>query len=223
MTNQLSKPGRFTSTRQAAEVLGRDERTIRRWIEDNKIASIKRNGQRLIPQAEVERLRQGMPDLVGSTTDRILALEEHERSRDDRIAVLEQCQREQSALIQDLRRFIQQFPNTDPVARDHPRSIRTGPDRLSGAAKRGYPPGTVYLVEFARKHKLEEAISLLKELYWSKEIELSVYHRPNEPKRNNKEWWITPEQHLAVILYCVQHSIPCQCCEQCAVEQAAMS
>lgn len=223
MISHPSKNGHYTSTKQAADVLGRDERTIRRWIEDNKIASVKRNGQRLIPQAEVERLRQEMPDLVSSTPERLTALEEREDEQDERLTALEEHQREQDALIQDLLRQIQQFQGEGLVSGDRPCRSRTAQDRLSGAAKRGYPAGTVYLVEFARQHQLEKELSLLKELYWSKEIDLTVYHRPNDPKRNSKEWWITPEQHMAVIRYCVQHGISCQPCEQCASEQTILS
>ena len=197
--------GRYLSSSQAAEMLGCHDRTVRRWLEQEKVAYIRRNGQRLIPIAEVERLREEMPD-----TPPPLSLEE-------KVTALEQKVHNQADIIQALVLQVKQLVDAGLASGNHPRRhTSAGQAYLSGAEKRGYPTGTLSLVEFARRHGLQREISTLKQLYWSKEIELAVYSRSGEAKRNKQKWWILPEQHQAVIRYCFSHGISCQPCNECA-------
>ena len=79
--------------------------------------------------------------------------------------------------------------------------------------RRGFPPGTLRLVDFAQKHGCK--LSELKKLYGSQEIEVAVYQREASAMRNKQEWWITPTQHQAVADYCERHQFPYTPCPQC--------
>ena len=190
---------RYLTSTQAAEILGCHDRTVRRWINEDKIAYVRRNNQRLIPLSEVERMRETMPDMPPPLSERVAILEE-------KVAEYERQKQKQDQIIQALMLKVEQLLNVGGSQR------RQGQPRSSakGAEKRGYPAGTLSLVEFARRHGLKEQVSALKDLHKSKEIQLAVYIRQGEPIRNKLEWWILPEQQQAVIRYCLEHDIPCQ-------------
>lgn len=201
----------YTTTAEAANVLGRNERTIRRWIESGKLPSIKRQGQRYIVKAEVDRLRASMPELASPLSDRIADLENRVCTLTDQIESMQELKNQVQHLQEQLAALSQRLD-------ERPGRSHTGRPRLSGAEKRGMPAGTMRLVEFARSHGL--AVSDIKLLYWSKKIELTVHRRTGEVVRNKQEWWITPEQHRALIAYALQHDMPCHCCDWCASAQA---
>ena len=50
---------KLLKVKEAAEVLGFAEITIRQWIQHNKIKSVKVGGSRRIPESEVIRLQKG--------------------------------------------------------------------------------------------------------------------------------------------------------------------
>ncbi len=201
----------YTTIAEAANVLGRNERTIRRWIESGKLPSIKRNGQRYIVKAEVDRLRTSMPELASPLPDRVAMLEDHVHTLTDQIESMQHQVRHLQEQFAELRQRLDERPS-----RSH-----TAQPRLSGAEKRGMPAGTMRLVEFARLHGL--AVSEIKLLYWSNKVELTVHRRTGEVVRNKQEWWITPEQHRKLIAYALQHDIPCRCCDWCDSAHAALS
>ena len=59
----------FLRPRQIAELLNVTERTVRRWIADGKIPSVKLGGARLVARATLER-RLGTPiDLPEESND----------------------------------------------------------------------------------------------------------------------------------------------------------
>lgn len=204
----------YTTIAETANVLGRNERTIRRWIESGKLPSIKRHGQRYILAAEVDRLRASMPELASPLPDRIADLENRVRTLTDQIESMQELKNQ----VQHLQ---EQLAALSPHLNEHPGRGHTDKPRLSGAEKRGMPAGTMRLVEFTRSHGL--AVSDIKLLYWSNKIELTVHRRTGEVVRNKQEWWITPEQHRKLIAYALQHDIPCRCCDWCASAQAALS
>ncbi len=64
----MSAPA-FLRPRQIAELLSVTERTVRRWIADGKIPSVKLGGARLVARATLER-RLGAPiDLLEESND----------------------------------------------------------------------------------------------------------------------------------------------------------
>jgi hypothetical protein len=80
-------------------------------------------------------------------------------------------------------------------------------------AKRGLPPGTLRLVDFAKRHHID--IHDLKRWHYEGKIQLTVYHREVQAKRNKQEWWITSEQHQQVSAYWQRQEIPYTACPQC--------
>ena len=80
-------------------------------------------------------------------------------------------------------------------------------------AKRGLPPGTIRLVDFATHHHIN--IHDLKRYYYEGKIQLTAYQREVQAKRNKQEWWITPEQHQQVSVYWQQQEMPYVACPLC--------
>lgn len=220
MTVQQAMNGHYTSIKQAAEMLGKDERTIRRWIEENKLASKKQNGQRLIPLAEIERLRQEMPDLLPSTPEilagheeRITKLEVQKEEHDGR---LEQAE----AQIQELLRLVEQLQRAGTGGGDHPRHrTRQGQGRHYDPALRGLPADSLRLSEFVAAHQMQR--NDLEKLHVRGEIGMTLHLMQGEAERY--EWWLTPEQHHAVIAYYQQHGLNYVCCDLCRSESPVLS
>jgi len=196
MTEQHPKKnGHYTSTKQAAEMLGKDERTIRRWIEDGKIASSKPHGQRLIPLTEIERLLQDMPDLIPSDTERLEHLEAHEKEQDER---LEQAE----AQIQHLLLLVEQLQRVGAGGGDHPRRRTHQGRRSYDPALRGLPAGSLRLSEFVAEHQDQVSRNALERLHARGEIGMTPHLMQGTSKRY--EWWLTPEQQQQVFAHCQQ-------------------
>jgi predicted site-specific integrase-resolvase len=96
---------------------------------------------------------------------------------------------------------------------------------LAGALeKRHLPNGTTRLVDFIKVHQ-PDGVTLwdIKKASLTGEIQLEVYQREGEAKRNKQEWWITREQHCALVSYWQQHGITytaCPLCKQHGIPQA---
>jgi hypothetical protein len=204
MTEQLPKKnGHYTSIKQAAEMLDKDERTIRRWIEDDKLASKKQNGQRLIPLAEVERLRQEMPYLAPSTPE-ILAehgegietLKTNDQKQDERLEKAE-------AQIQQLLLLVEQFQCAGAGGGDHPRRrTHQGKGRYYDPALRGLPAGSLRLSDFVAKHQMQR--HELEKLHTRGEISMTLHQMQGTSGRY--EWWLTPEQQQQALACSPQQS-----------------
>jgi hypothetical protein len=82
--------------------------------------------------------------------------------------------------------------------------------------KRRLPDGTMRLIDFVKAHQ-PDGMTLwdVKKAYLAGEIQLEVYQREGEAKRNKQEWWITEEQHHQLIRYWQQHHIPYTACSLC--------
>ncbi len=78
---------------------------------------------------------------------------------------------------------------------------------------------TVLLQRFALKHQIER--NDLNKLYESGEIHLEGHLTKGESGRH--EWWVTPEQHRAIIAYHQQHGLDYRSCDLCASEQTTLS
>lgn len=59
----------FLRPRQIAELLGVTERTIRRWIADGTLPSVKLGGARLVARATLEQRLEAPIDLLEESND----------------------------------------------------------------------------------------------------------------------------------------------------------
>jgi excisionase family DNA binding protein len=197
MTEQAPKKnGHSTSTNQAAKMLGKNERTIRRWIDSGKMASSKPNGQRLIPLAEIERLRQEMPDLAPSDTELLTTMGAQLQEHDERLEKAE-------ALIQQLLLLIKQLQSAGAGGGDQPRRrTHRGKGRYYDPALRGLPPGSLRLSEFVAEHQEGEQQMERNELEKLRARgEIGMTPHLMQGKSGRYEWWLTPEQQQQVLAH----------------------
>lgn len=183
------KNGHYTSTAQAAKMLGKDERTIRRWMGEGKLASSKLNGQRLIPMAEVELLLQQMPDLAPSDTEQLKTMAALLQEHEARLKMLE-------AENQELRRLVEQRQSTGAGGGEQPRRhAHQGKGRYYDPALRGLPAGSLRLSDFVAAHQGDEhpmERHTLELLQARGEVSMTL-HQMRGPS-GRFEWWLTPEQ-----------------------------
>jgi len=212
---------RYVTVVQVLEMLNVSERTVRRWMASDppRLHSIEdASGHKYIDLADVERIKAEKPDLANETPERVDTLEDQVQ---EALAL--------KPSVQDLQREVEQLKGQVStlltlIEKDTPLAERTRRARIlsdeTGAEARGYPPGTHRLVPFAKRHQM--AISEIKELHWQREIEVSIYER-QKARRNGREWWITPDQHRALVDYYQQHGKPCQQCDQCITVPLSLS
>jgi hypothetical protein len=79
-------------------------------------------------------------------------------------------------------------------------------------ARRKYPPGTVRLAPFAKRHGVEPS-TLRRQAEKSPEL-ATIYERPTA-RVNKREWWLLPEQQPLVIAYWQAQGIPYTPCLDC--------
>ena len=70
---------RFLRARDIAEQLGISERTVRRWIADRTLPSIKIGGARLVAEADLERALVAATKVEGMVEDTSATCEEIQR------------------------------------------------------------------------------------------------------------------------------------------------
>lgn len=200
MTEQASKTnGHFTSTEQAAKMLHCDERTIRRRIQKGKLASKKEHGQRLIPVAEIERLREALPDLAPTDTERLITMGKQLQEHEERLKQAE-------AQIQELLRLVEQLQRAGAGGGDQPlRRTHQGTGRYYDPALRGLPAGSLRLSDFVATHQLHR--HELEKLQTRGVISMTPHQMQGASGRY--EWWLTPEQQQqALACYPHQNDVP---------------
>lgn len=197
---------RYVTVAHVLEMLTVSERTVRRWMagEQPRLHWIEdASGRKYIDLDDVERIQAKKPELV----QRLLPerMDQVERA-------LQEVQREVQELKEQLTDLRELMASGAPLAHPGGRT-RGAAARESGAETRGYPPGTLRLVDFVVKHQL--ALSEVKELHWLRGgTVVSIYEREHAT-RNGREWWITPEQHQKLIDYYRQHGKPHEECDLC--------
>ena len=236
MTLQKLAPApvaRYVTVQDAVERIGVAERTLRRWIEETdekkkKFHRILRDpsGFVRLDLEEVEQIVRARGGVVPSVHQQIERLLERIKALEsENVAQAKQYQEMLTQLQQVVATQTQMMTRQPPTSNDghslvvaeiltrlahqHPKKVGVPAER------RGFPSGTLRLVDFAQKHGCK--LSELKKLYGSQEIELAVYQREALAMRNKQEWWITPTQHQAVADYYEQHQLAYTPCPQCLV------
>ncbi len=228
---------RYVTVQDAVERLGVAERTLRRWIEETddhkkKFRHIMRDASGFVrlDLEEVEQIAQARGRVVPSLHYQIELLRERVEALESDQAVQAQQYHELRTTVEHIQQFVttqmQVFAHMTPsedgqksepslalaellthLTQRHLKKVNVSEER------RGFPPGTVRLVDFAQRHATN--LSEVKKLYMSQEIDLAVYQREAPTIRNKQEWWITPMQHQALADYCERHQIPYTPCPQC--------
>jgi len=202
---------RYVTVARVLEMLRVSERTVRRWMtgEPPRLHSIEdASGHKYIDLDDVERIQAQKPALTNALPGRIESLEDRLQ---DVLDLQPMLQREIEHLKEQLN-LLREIIESGAVRMISQGRVRGAAAGQSGAEARGYPPGTVRLVDFVEKHQV--ALSEIKELHWQREIEVSIYERPNA-QRNAREWWVTLDQHLKLIDYYRQHGKPHEVCDLC--------
>jgi hypothetical protein len=240
------KGKRYVTVREALDMYDIPERTLRRWIKPSEKKGQKKDplvgtlsnsrGQVRIDLDDLERamsLRHMSASPLRKQVQELQACYEqleqevaHLKQQVKEMAALDQEQILQvltSASVQENQNGAEAVPSQllQQISQMLAKLPRKGPTRskVSGAKKRGYSEDTIHLVDFVKLHKAN--LWDIKQLYRDGKIALAVYQRESEAKRNKREWWITPDQHLQLVRYWQQHEIPYHACPQCEQERVA--
>jgi hypothetical protein len=134
------------STSKSVEVVPKLPRTIRRWIEEEKVEVLRNKKFRSvrIDQDDLDRYCAGMPDTSHPVRGEIAKLATNDESLEQRI----------NLLIQEVARLQQRvdlLESQDPGSEScHHKA--SSPRASGGAESRGLPAGTLRLVPFAEQH-----------------------------------------------------------------------
>jgi hypothetical protein len=207
----------YITVQDAVEKLGVVERTVRRWIEKDKLHAIHdASGFVRLDLSEVEQILQSKPATAPSLSQQIEALYQRIEALEAEVQKVGELQRQ----VEEVQHLLAHFQTEDGQLTQGPlRQQRSAhPDDL--LQKRGLPPGTMRLVDFASMHEIK--LSELKRLYMLREIDLEVHQRETVAVRNKQEWWITPPQHSQVITHFQQQGMlytPCPQCQEIQEDQ----
>lgn len=221
-----SPSGRYVTIEEAAAEAGVAERTIQRWKKAGKVHVIR---------DRLGHVRLSLEDVLSCCHEptasplrsQVLHLQAQIAALSERLAQLEEILQESNRkqaigeqLAQALRSVQAEGDITGvwsqlaALVEGSARSRFLGGGLKAQLAKRGLPPdGTVRLSDFAQAH--QASIHEIKKLYQAGAIELTVYQRPGEHKRNKQEWWISLPQQQALIAYWQRHAVAYTTCPQC--------
>ncbi|HET8840778.1 MAG TPA: hypothetical protein VFN35_04890 [Ktedonobacteraceae bacterium] len=208
----------YVSVAQAVEMLLISERSVRRWIalDPPLLHSIKDStGHTLVDLDDILAIQEQKPELKNPLPERVEVVEERVEVVEDDVQTLKDEVKELKELKEQIGTLLAALKEGGAPAAAFVRRERASP--ASGAEARGYPAGTIRLIDFTDEHQL--SISEIKELHWQQTIAVTIYEREHA-KRNAREWWITPEQHRAVVAYYQQRQLPIRT-ETCDICSAA--
>jgi excisionase family DNA binding protein len=213
--------GRYVTIEEAAIEAGVAERTVWRWIKAGEIDTLRRPrhirvslddvlARSPIPsesplRSQVKRLQEETDALiqqVAALQQQVNELRTQHNLGEQLVQAISNAQ-EQGAVADALNQLAQLVASSRSSSRGLAAQL----------AKRGLPSDLLRLNDFAKHHAVPTHI--IKKLYEEHKVDLVVYQRPGEPKRNQHEWWISQEQCQRLIDYCQQHSISYTACPQC--------
>ncbi len=225
--------GRYVTIEEAAAEAGVAERTIWRWKQAGKVHVIRdRLGHVRISLEDVLACRHDPSE--SPLRSQVLHLQAQVAALSERVAQLEeglQASLQQQAIGEQLAQALKNVQAEGDITsvwsqlavmlEGSLRSQSSGGLRAQ-LAKRGLPlDGTCRLSDFAQAH--QASIHEIKKLYQAGAIELTVYQRPGEHKRNKQEWWISLPQQQGLIAYWQQHAISYTACLSCPHEGSQIS
>lgn len=207
---------------EAARELSVSEKTIRRWIEDNKLQATKTASGRLaISEGEIERVK--------------LEREQDGTNDQDQAARLEELERKYSDLEQKYTALVARVASLEdqPTTRTSASGRTSNPfkARQPGAPSSlelfsastlvppNIPDGSMQYADFAQMHGMNPHTfrdHLTVGIGRGEEIKDKVEHleRPI-PNRSERERWLSPDQQYAAVLFWQRHGkkyIPCAQC-----------
>ncbi len=239
---QNSHEGRkYLNGTEAATLMGVNPRTVYRMIQAGELVATHAKKNRLrIAADDVQawRAQQGLPD--SPSADRVEQLIQEIQALKALVQALLPLNVLVPRLLQQLGR-VQAIPTTHIIGPDEDsaeiaeqtqpavaldelvqlfaslRFSRSSHGSTSVLDRRGLPPGTLTVAAFARRHEVK--VSRIKKLFEDNQITLMIIQRSNA-MRNTREWWITPEQQHALMLYWQQQQLPYIACPQCPHESS---
>lgn len=204
---------------QAAKRLGRTERTIRRWIEDGKLAAFHptfgRTGKFLIEEAEVERLAGELaqyeqpaepgpgPEDITSLVERMTQLEQRVRSLEDALLLT-----------------VTPYGEASPELLQQATEARTRTRRVTAAEPPvELPSGSLLLKDFAEKHGVNRRTfeDQVKKGIAGEQVATLVFANPK--RADEVKRWLTPEQQRAAIDFWQRYGVAYTPCSECPHEQ----
>jgi Helix-turn-helix domain len=222
----------YVTVEEAQILINRSERTIRRWITQQRVHVIRdASGFVRIDLDDLEQFREQQPPTVHPVQQHIQLHNGQIEALEDRCARHEQHIEVLQQRLQHIWDLLQAMLNQQPLDEDgefpadrllsllatlNIPSISQKKEPMHPEKKRGLPTGTQRLVHFVELHQVN--LFTLKQLFWSKDIQLTIYQRLGDAQRNKQEWWITPEQHRALAHYCRHHGMAYTTCEECQEE-----
>ncbi len=236
---------RYVTISEALERYKVSDRTITRYIDEKKILPVVRDRFGHV-KIELEILDRVMRERnippnqlylqIQDQQKRIEALEHEIKRLREQMELMTRWEHAQGHFLEVITKVTEPFNVQAAATLKHllaevlaesgpPRTTSTKATGLTAMLeKRGLPPnGTMQLVDFFREHQSSMTLHEIKEAYKAGTITLTVYPRPGEHKRNKQEWWITLEQHRALVSYWQQQGITytaCPLCKQDEVSQA---
>ncbi len=197
----------YVTVEEASMLLNVAERTVRRMIERGDLRVLKERHSVRIDLDAIEAWNERKPHQPHPIKAHLEKHDAHLENHDAQIAALK-------SQIEQLTRSIQmQSSGGDLPVWEGPQARTLPAHHLSAAEKRGLPPGTLRLVDFAKAHGI--SVGMLKSLYNAQAIALTVYQRSGYAERNKQEWWITPEEHMQLAAYLREQRMTFEPCPDC--------
>jgi predicted site-specific integrase-resolvase len=221
---------RYLTINEILEEYPISERTLRRWTKDGTLPVIHdRKGHVKIALQDVEKAMENRQVSPGPLRQQVWALlarvERLEQQHQNLKQQMEELRRQDDAHQQQILTLLTNAEEQGVAGEQT--SIQNLAQLLAGfrhlrktvnreeemLKKRGLPPDTLRLVDFAKAH--QATVWAIKQLFKAGEIQLEIYQRTIEAKRNQQEWWITLDQHRELANYWRIHGIPFAACQQC--------
>lgn len=226
---------KYLSPTQAGVMLGKNEKTIRRWIEEKKlqaVTSAKRKDGRTariaIPESEVMRLKSELEQFTtdaseesGSldTSSLIERIEQLEQDRQTLASRVEQLEQEVSKLERNTgasRETPEPTNATQPIDRPthyEPRQkLTTEPTRATIA---GIPDNAISISTFSEQHGVKPRTfrdHITVGIQGERITDVIERPKPSRPKETER--YLTPEQQAKVLDYWTRHNVSYRLPEQ---------
>lgn len=219
---------RYMNATQAAIALGRNEKTVRRWITEGKIKAERPTPRKLaIPESEIIRVKSELEQLeqyeinpqqdtgslaaldVSRLIERIEQLEQDRKYLADRIEQLEQKVERAAHKSVASRETPEPTDATQPIDRPthyEPRQkLTTEPTRATIA---GIPDNAISITTFAEQHGVKPRTfrdHITVGIQGERITDVIERPKPSRPKETER--YLTPEQQAKVLDYWRRHGV----------------
>ncbi len=194
-------PTYLTAT-QAAQRLGKSEKTIRRWIDEKRLPAFHPQGRKnrlAIAEQDIDKLAQELAEYEQPAAP--ISSEQDTTALVERMTELE---RRVTELEQRLARAT--MPTAPTAVAEQDSATRTRAPRVitPTAAPTDIPPGSVHMRDFAEHHGVNAAT--FRDHITSGNVPALTIPKLNRPRE--VERWLTPDQQQQAIDYWRSHGKP---------------